>query len=230
MDKTIVKQTIYKYEQGIEIKENIRTIEELKNCVVYSGYINDYYCSKKNKDAWLFADTKNSELHNELWRKCKSSDEICKRNGITEHEIQASNFGRIRLYNPNDIKICPLYDRTNTDEQIKNEVFAKLNKSGVGYLIAKNPVDQTKFLLYDPASPQCFENYLYVYRLVADAWLDGYKYYKPIGQIHHITNDGYDNRPENLIILNTFEHNKIPRDGKKDENKSDYYPGKYDKK
>lgn len=64
-------------------------------------------------------------------------------------------------------------------------------------LIAKNP-ENGKFLD------------LYVYRLVADAWLENYECYKSIGVIHHITNDGYYNRPENLVFLSdwhSFIHN-----------------------
>ena len=39
----------------------------------------------------------------------------------------------------------------------------------------------------------------YVYNLVANAWLDGDK---GTGcETHHISNDGYDNRPENLMYL-----------------------------
>ncbi len=44
----------------------------------------------------------------------------------------------------------------------------------------------------------------YVYQMVADAWLKGYTYNpynKTNKQIHHITNGGYDNRPENLIMF-----------------------------
>jgi len=50
---------------------------------------------------------------------------------------------------------------------------------------------------------------IYVYILVAETWLE-----KPTGEalgLHHITNDGYDNRPENLIYLNSEVHNKLPK-------------------
>lgn len=52
----------------------------------------------------------------------------------------------------------------------------------------------------------------YVYQMVADAWLKGYTYNpynKTNKQIHHITNDGYDNRPENLIILDNYTHREL---------------------
>lgn len=54
---------------------------------------------------------------------------------------------------------------------------------------------------------------VYVYRLVADAWLtspddNGW-------QVHHINNDGYDNRPENLIYLTAEDHSRIHQLSKK---------------
>ena len=68
---------------------------------------------------------------------------------------------------------------------------------------------------------------LYVYQMVADAWL--VDKYEPGMEIHHITNDGYDNRPENLILVSATEHEKIHcgNYGKED---NEYKPGKYDKK
>lgn len=46
-----------------------------------------------------------------------------------------------------------------------------------------------------------------VYKLVAKAFLgkkegDGY-------EVHHIDNNGYDNRPENLILLTRTQHNAV---------------------
>jgi hypothetical protein len=49
----------------------------------------------------------------------------------------------------------------------------------------------------------------YVYRFVAETWCkkpdetDGW-------EVHHISNNGYDNRPENLIWLKRAQHAKIP--------------------
>lgn len=205
-DENKIYQIIYTGETGENTEQIEWTLDNgivkgLKNMIFASDSINNYYID--DDDAFKFiTDTKPENLKDgdreEKWRTCKSSDEICKRNGITGYKIQASNFGRIRLYkNPNDIKICSLYDETNTKESICIKVFAKLKKSDVGYLIAKIPGTKHFFDLY-------------VYRLVADAWLENYECYKSIGVIHHITNDGYYNRPENLVFLSdwhSFIHN-----------------------
>lgn len=51
----------------------------------------------------------------------------------------------------------------------------------------------------------------YVYQIVAKTWL-----IKPQNscsdctyEVHHISNDDYDNRVDNLIYLNEYEHSKI---------------------
>ena len=90
MDKTVVEQKIYKYEQGYESKQNPWTIGELKNAVVNSESINNYYCTDKPESAWLFADTEEPELDNELWRKCETYT-------YYDYEIYASNRGRIKV-------------------------------------------------------------------------------------------------------------------------------------
>lgn len=46
-----------------------------------------------------------------------------------------------------------------------------------------------------------------VYRLVADTWLERPDKNKNI--VHHIDNDGYNNRTENLIWVDNAEHGKI---------------------
>ena len=50
-----------------------------------------------------------------------------------------------------------------------------------------------------------------VYKLVAMAFLGKDEYEGDGSVIHHIDNNGYDNRPENLIWLTREEHNQIPR-------------------
>ena len=97
--------------------------------------------------------------------------------------------------------------RTKSPHAVQNrQKNSKKNK--VGYLVV-------------PELSEC------VYNLVAKAWLAECEQYKPGMQIHHITDDGYDNRPENLIVLDEDIHRQMPRCGVKDD---DYWPGKYDKK
>jgi len=50
---------------------------------------------------------------------------------------------------------------------------------------------------------------IYVYHLVAETWLkklDGNGWH-----VHHINDNGNDNRPENLIYLKSEVHNKLPK-------------------
>lgn len=219
MNKTVIKQTI--------AKERIWTVEELRKSVVNSESINNYYCTDKHKSAWLFADTEKSELDNELWRKCKSYK-------YYDYEIYASNHGRIRVeVDTKTIKICELYEEISKNpkkeeykEQLTKPLFNALIKNQenhIGYLIAKIPDAIKKNVRHEYFGP-------YVYQMVADAWLEGYTYNpKTNKQIHHITNDGYDNRPENLILVSATEHEKI-HSGNYGKEDNEYEPGKYDKK
>ncbi len=98
--------------------------------------------------------------------------------------IEVSNYGRVRINN----EIIKQID--NFDEHPNG-----------GYL-----------WLDCPKYPQYHHNKLYyVYILVVDTWLGknpgtpGNWYHR-----HHINNNGYDNRPENLIWLTSEEHKQIP--------------------
>ena len=223
-DENKIYQIIYTGEE--EPDKNTKppiewTVEELKNAVVNSESINNYYCTDKHKSAWLFADTEKSELDNELWRKCETYT-------YYGYEIYASNRGRIKVNG----KICELYEEISKNP--KNEEYKKrLTKSlfniliknketHIGYLIAKIPDAIKKNVRHEYFGP-------YVYQMVADAWLEDYIYDETEGHIHHITNDGYDNRPENLILVSATEHEKI-HSGNYGKEDNEYEPGKYDKK
>ena len=214
-DENKIYQIIYTGEE--ESDKNTKppiewTFEELRNAVMNSKCINEYYTD--DTDTFKFiTNTKTDKLCDgdrvEKWRTCKSSDAICQMNGIdeTKYEIQASDFGRVRLRlknNKDKWNVCPLYEEYDKTHDKLNYVLENLierHKKGekvkIGYLIAKIP--GTEHFLD-----------LHVYRLVADAWLENYECYKSIGVIHHITNDGYYNRPENLVFLSdwhSFIHN-----------------------
>ncbi len=103
----------------------------------------------------------------------------------------ASNLGHIKIGN----KIARICEKHAPDEQLGAETLHKLiqNKQPHGWLIV----------------PELNNEYLY--RLIAAAWLgnklSGY-------EIHHISNDGYDCSPQNLIYLFKCDHDKIPSNGK----------------
>ena len=195
-----INQAIYDNTKPIEW-----TIEELKKQVRNADAINNYY--QTDPHAFDFTDTETENLKDgdreEKWRKCKN---------YKYYDVEASDFGRIKV----DGKICELYEEDNRTQKLNKSVLKNLiecHKKGekvkIGYLIAKNRKNG-KFLD------------LHVSRLVADAWLEDYTYGKTEGQIHHITNDGYDNSPENLIVLDDSTHSMIPKNGEKDD--LDYHP------
>ena len=192
------------------------TVGELRNAVVNSKSINHYYNTVDGAFD-VITDTTPKNLSGERWHKC---NKICEKNDIND-EIYASNRGRIKIKKDGEEFICILYDKQDTDNPINKKVFADLCKKrkAVGYLIIENPITKKFFKLKSKNN----DDYLCVYHMVADAWLEKDDE-KTI--IHHITDDGYDNRPENLIWVSGDEHNQIHL-GKKDDH---YQPGKYDKK
>lgn len=105
--------------------------------------------------------------------------------GYSKYEI--SNLGRVKYLG----KIVPQ----------KNEI--KDGKEHIGYLVLDKKAFQDKY----PDTSSNFTQEIYVYTLVAFAFLgkiegDGY-------HVHHITNDGYDNSTENLILLTAEEHSFV---------------------
>ncbi len=201
IQKTIGIQNIYNKGSGDDYTTKIWSIQKLRDNYKADKNINDYYYESK-PGAWIFTDTEQRNIDNtEIWRECKSLD-----------NVYASNFGRISLGSNKNDKICKLYDKLNADEPICPKVFRELCKkhaSNVGYLIAKNHAG---------------EELGYVHRLVADAWFPDYNLNLSGVEVHHITNDGYDNCPENLILLSKEQHNQIrPSDKKSD---PDYAPRK----
>lgn len=107
-----------------------------------------------------------------------------------DENVEVSNLGRVRIGN-----------------KILNQVDDIRNHPNGGWLCLECPEYKS---LHNK----------YVYHLVADTWLganpgnikDGW-YHR-----HHINNNGYDNRPENLIWLTKEEHGKIPKPTKVKEN------------
>ncbi len=201
-----MKQIIYKNETGDDIIEHTWTISELQKSVRTTEDINNYYL-KENAKHWkeLFACKKNNEnFPNEKWRNVK-----------WHPGVQVSNRGRIKI----DGKIINTYYEKDIVDDKKRPLPISINmlqdeetKNKVGYLMVKHN-----------------NKYLLVYNMVAKAWLKPEDKTKTL--IHHITNDGYDNRPENLIFVSPDEHGfkygTIHYGTKQPDPK--YYPGKYDK-
>lgn len=98
-------------------------------------------------------------------------------------------FRQVRYrYNPKIILEASNYGRIRLNKKILPQ--HEKDKNSHGYLVVDVPN------IYP----------ILVYQLVADAWLEKQS---DNDEIHHIYNDGYDNRPQNLIFISKFEHNKI---------------------
>ena len=146
--------------------------------------------------------------------------------------MEASNYGRIRVKKDGKYTICKLYEEISKNTENKEykirltkllfNILIKNKETHIGYLLAKIPDAIKKNVRHEYFGP-------YVYQMVADAWLEDYIYDETEGHIHHITNDGYDNRPENLILVSATEHKKI-HSGNYGKEDNEYEPGKYDKK
>ena len=79
-------------------------------------------------------------------------------------------------------------------------------------IIPQDDTERTGYLKLDVDKKLKVDHSVNVYTLVAKVFLgkkegDGY-------DIHHIDNNGYDNRPENLILLTRTQHNAVHRDEK----------------
>lgn len=193
MDKTVIEQKIYKYGQGDDAKENTWSFNELRDSLVCNESINEWYINHWDNFVYNSENLKNKKkwAEDETWRKVKYYDGA----KYGQYDIWASNYGRIaRRIGENEYKILTDY--------YEEKIEKSLNKDLLKNHETKNKVGYLKIVGLRP----------YVYQMVADAWLKGYTYNpynKTNKQIHHITNDGYDNRPENLIILDNYTHREL---------------------
>jgi hypothetical protein len=179
---------------------NSDEIDKIKPLIVDTQTINEYYFKKKS------IDDKPYKLKDEYQDLSYSFD--CRKKEGFEGEsfltypqnkykdltIEVSDLGRIRING----EIAEQVEKY-VNEEIQNKKDIEIK---VGYLQLKYSSENENIKKAWKAIEQDK-----VYEMVAKVWLghrndDGF-------EVHHITNNGYDNRIENLILVKVDDHHKI---------------------
>ena len=171
-----IVQEMYINDESNETVKKEYTISELKYLIVPAVLINLYYARCPSK-YWMWQYEK--DLDCEKWRRCPKFP-----------QYEASDYGRIRDAETHEIIVPYEKNYKNyTAEQLSTLLKGDLNNNSVGYLLIKSNLS--------------------VHQLVADAWLkpfNGKIFSDDKLEIHHISNDGYDNSPYNLIYVLRTAH------------------------
>ena len=114
--------------------------------------------------------------------------------------VRLSQKGWERIFVSNQARVKYLKDDGNLEFLNQDE---DPSISDFGYLV----IDPEK--KYPELHKLVSTGYPRVYKLVAMAFLGKNEYEGDGSVIHHIDNNGYDNRPENLIWLTKKEHGQI---------------------
>jgi hypothetical protein len=176
---------------------NSEEIDKIKSLIVDTQTINKYYFEEKsinNKTYKLNEEYQNlsysfdcqeEEFEGETFKDYPQDNE--------DLTIKVSNLGRIRINGEIAEQVEEYENYNNYNKEYRN----------VGYLQLKHPSDNENI---NKAWRVIEEKY--VYEMVAKVWLgipDGEERW----EVHHITNNGYDNRDENLIWVKKSDHIKI---------------------
>ena len=145
---------------------------------------------------------------------------------IDELRIRAREYVKPRLPEPIIINNTPIHKNKNL-EPLEGEIFKKHSEKGVEVSnLGRVKYGDCILEQYDPQN----NGYLFVdikskrktipekvYRLVAETWLER-PYFKGLSKenkslryntVHHISNNGYDNRIENLMWVTVWQHAMI---------------------
>lgn len=160
------------------------SVEQLKCRIIDAKSINNYYLM--SKENWIVNIDNIHDFPGEIWKTYPQNT-----------MYMASNYGRIKYKG----EICILVEGKYKD--IKDLWGQKPSK----YLLEKYP---TKVGWLKPSHDEVsnLESLPFVYQIVADTWLDSGSDSGSVIHVHHISEDGYDNRPENLIYLPSEVHFK----------------------
>ncbi len=164
--------------------------EKIEQAILYDNIKYNYYTidelnSKVITRAEILNEYKNEKKESQIFRNTEPAVSTKKvwKNCPENPGIEVSNFGRVKI----DGEIWKQRD-------VKNKP---------GYLILDN----------FRSVPEKYKEYIrqfdYVYQLVARLWLGNHIQDGSTWDIHHISNKGHNNRPENLIWMRRDDHNKI---------------------
>lgn len=189
MENKIIVQEIYINDESNETIKNETvkkeyTISELKELIAPTLLINSYY-AKYPFQYWIWQYKEN--LKYEKWRSCPNFP-----------RYETSDYGRIR-----DAKTKQIIPQYEGQKDTKTQNYIYENADQVVKAIEKDPnISNIGWLQANGYS---------VHTLIADAWLVKPKD-KTNLQVHHISNDGYDNTPYNLIYLTSEQHKNVHSD------------------
>ena len=151
-------------------------------------------------------DAEFSQYYEKLWEKSPH-----KNNWPSKEEIAERKREGAKRYNSEEANLpgeewCDLPGYSH--DSISNMGRVKYNDT----IVQQDDAEKTGYLKLDVEKKLGVDHTVNVYALVAKAFLgkkegDGY-------DVHHIDNNGYDNRPENLILLTRTQHNAVHRDEK----------------
>ena len=121
--------------------------------------------------------------------------------------VRLSQKGWERIFVSNQARIKYLKDDGNFEFLNQDE---DPSISDFGYLVID---PEKKYPELHKLISKGYPRYPRVYKLVAMAFLGKNEYEGDGSVIHHIDNNGYDNRPENLVILSNAQHlNQVHHD------------------
>ena len=145
-----------------------------------------------------------------LCPECHTKKEIDADENLKAEIIQRKSY-HSKIYNNPSLSDLP--DEVWKDLSDING-FSKYSVSNKGRVRFKGELisqDDEKgkygYIVLDPKNTKNVSHYVYVYTLVAYAFLGK----KPNDgkHVHHIDNNGYDCRPENLILLDAVQHSYV---------------------
>lgn len=146
-------------------------------------------------------DAEFSQHYEQLYERTPHKD-----NWPTEQEIAERKREGAKRYNSEEAGLPGEEWRTlPNDEHYSISTMGRVKYNDV--IVPQDDTERTGYLKLDVDKKLNVDHSVNVYTLVAKAFLgkkegDGY-------DVHHIDNNGYDNRPENLILLTRTQHNAV---------------------